>query len=134
MMTMSAVHRTLYRASAGKLGGSFMKAPVLLLTTTGRRTGNPRTKPVLYLVEGEQLVVGAANGGDDRMPAWYLNLAADPVVTVQIRATMQPMRAATATSEERDKLWPRLVEMYKGYGAYQKKTRREIPVVILSPR
>ena len=123
-----------YRATRGRIGGRFGRARVLLLTTTGRRTGKRRTAPLGYLEDGGDLVVIASFGGSDVQPAWYLNLAADTDVEVQLRGgARQPMRARTATPEERARLWLRVVEMYAGYAKYQARTAREIPLVILEP-
>jgi deazaflavin-dependent oxidoreductase (nitroreductase family) len=128
----SALNRTVYRASGGRIGGRLRGAPILLLTTTGRVSGKRRTKPLLYLVDGADLVVAASYGGLPRHPAWYLNLVANPDVEVEIGRKRRRLRARTATPEERVRLWPRLVELFASYEAYQRKTTREIPVVVLS--
>jgi deazaflavin-dependent oxidoreductase (nitroreductase family) len=127
----SRVNVRLYRWSHGRLGGRIGKAPILLLTTRGRRSGAPSTTPLLYLADGSELVVVASYGGHPRHPAWYLNLAAHPQVGVQIGGERFRAAARTATPEERARLWPRLVEMYGPYDSYQAKTSREIPVVVL---
>ena len=132
---VTALALFVYRATRGRIGGRFGRARVLLLTTTGRRTGTRRTIPLGYLEDGGDLVVIASFGGSDVHPAWYLNLAAHPDVEVERRGgPSQPMRARTATPEERARLWPRVVEMYAGYEKYQQKAAREIPLVILQPR
>lgn len=123
----------LYRATGGSVGGSHGGAPVLLLTTMGRRSGKARTTPLLYLADDGALVVVASYGGAPKHPAWYLNLSANPEVEVQIRRDTERRQARTASAEERARLWPRLVAMYGSYAAYQKRTVREIPVVILGP-
>lgn len=130
---VTALHERLYRRTAGRIGGRFRGAPILLLSTTGRRTGKMRTTPLMYLAQGEQLVVVASNGGADRMPTWYLNLKANPGVEVQVGPETRRMRARRATPAERAALWPKMVEVYRSYEAYQSKTRRQIPIVILSP-
>ena len=133
--TITALALFVYRATRGHIGGRFGRARVLLLTTTGRRTGNRRTIPLGYLEDGGDLVVIASFGGSDVHPAWYLNLTAHPDVEVERRGRPpQPMRARTATTEERARLWPRVVDMYAGYAKYQASTAREIPLVILEPR
>jgi F420H(2)-dependent quinone reductase len=104
---------------------------VLLLTTTGRKTGKRRTSPLLYLRDGDMLAVVASEGGAPRHPAWYLNLAANPAVEVEIGRTREPRRARDASEDERARLWPRFVEMYAGYAAYERRTSRRIPVVLL---
>lgn len=129
----SATHLFWYRLSGGLIGGSFAGNPILLLTTTGRKSGRRRTMPLLYLRDGENMVLAASNGGNDRHPAWYLNLQSNPEAEVQAgRATMR-VRARTAGPEERARLWPRFIEAYSGYAGYEKSTSREIPVVILQP-
>jgi F420H(2)-dependent quinone reductase len=128
----TAVHRTLYRRTGGRLGGRLAGCPILLLTTTGRRTGKQRTTPLLYLADGDRLVLVASKGGDDRSPVWYRNLEANPEVKVQAGPHVRRMRAATASGADREELWPRVVRMYAPYDTYQSKTRRQIPLVILS--
>ena len=128
---MSRVNIALYRATGGKVFGRIGKAPILLLTTTGRRSGGPRTTPLLYLKDGERLAVVASYGGRPSHPAWYLNLEANPEIEVQVGRLQEQRVARTATAEERDELWPRLVAMYGSYAGYQTKTARTIPVVLL---
>lgn len=124
----------LYRLSGGRIGGRWLRGePVMLLTTVGRRSGAPRTVPVLYLKDDENVVVVASGVGRSRHPLWYLNLEANPVVHVEVGTEKREMKARRATSEERAALWPRLVEMYPGLGGYRQRTEREIPVVVLSP-
>jgi len=121
-----------YRASGGRIGGRFGRASVLLLTTTGRRTGKRRTAPLAYLEDGDALVLIASFGGADVHPAWYLNLVASPEVEVRVRGgAPRQMQARVAGAEERERLWPMVVEMWGGYARYQAKTAREIPLVIL---
>jgi deazaflavin-dependent oxidoreductase (nitroreductase family) len=127
------LHVALYRRTGGTTGGRFRGAPTLLLTTVGRRSGQRRVNPLLYLEDGEQLVVVASNGGDHRHPGWYLNLLADPEVTVQVGRATHRVTAATAPPELRARLWPRLVALYPDYETYQGRTDREMPVVVLSP-
>jgi deazaflavin-dependent oxidoreductase (nitroreductase family) len=129
----SRLHNALYRATGGKVGSRYRGVPTLLLTTTGRKTGKPRTNPVLYLEDGDRKVIVASYGGDDRNPTWFLNLTANPEVTVQAGPTTQRMKAEVAGAEDRARLWPKLNAMYSTYGSYQKKTDRELPVVILTP-
>jgi deazaflavin-dependent oxidoreductase (nitroreductase family) len=106
---------------------------MLLLTTTGRRTGKPHTVPLLYLRDGDQVVVIASWGGRDNDPEWYKNLVVEPTVHVQIEGERQAMQAATAGAERRSALWSRVLEAYDGYGIYQSRTDRVIPVVLLTP-
>jgi deazaflavin-dependent oxidoreductase (nitroreductase family) len=108
--------------------------PVLLLTTTGRRSGKLRTTPLLYVRDGEAIVVVASNGGSDSFPAWWLNLQSKPQAEVEIRGTRTRVTARKASSAERARLWPKFTSGYPGYAKYATKTAREIPVVILEPR
>ena len=125
-------HVRVYRLTRGRFVGRVGKAPILLLTTIGRRSGEPRTAPLLYLRDGERLVVVASFGGTPKHPVWYLNLTANPAVTVQIGRETFAATASTANAENRARIWPQLVEMYPGYAGYQEKTTREIPVVLLT--
>jgi len=131
---VSRVHVILYRASGGRIGGRFRKtAPVLLLTTTGRKTGKPRTTPLLYAEDAGRYVVVASVGGAPKHPAWYLNLRGNPEATIQLGGRKLRMHADTASPDERARLWTLMAQMYSGYDDYQAKTSREIPVVILAP-
>ena len=113
---------------------SMFGMPVIDLTTTGRKSGQPRTSILTVPVaEDGRLVLVASRGGDDRHPAWYLNLRDNPEVTVTDRAGARPMRARVASAEEKAELWPRITGSYKGYARYQERTDRDIPVVILEP-
>ena len=123
-----------YKASGAKLGGSMKGAPILLVTVRGRKSGKPHTLPLLYLQDGNDCVLVASKGGWPAHPLWYLNMQANPDVTVQIGREQRAMTARTANQEERTRLWPRLVAMYPDYANYQSWTDRQIPVVILSPR
>ena len=131
---LGAVNRVIYRATGGKVGGKIRGAPVLLLTTRGRKSGKTRTMPLLYLRDDGNLVVVASSGGSAGSPGWFHNLKTDPEVEVEIGRDREPRHARVATPDERARLWPRLVEMYKPYASYEQKTTREIPVVILEPR
>lgn len=104
---------------------------MLLLTTTGRKSGDPHTVPLLYLTEGDTIVVIASWGGRPHHPEWYLNLLDDPLVVIEIDRERRPMRARTASPDERAAWWPRVVAAYDGYREYQTRTNRQIPVVLL---
>ena len=130
---LSRVNLWLYRTTGGRVGGRRRGAPVLLLTTTGRKSGAARTTPLLYLRDGDDYAVVASYGGRPHHPAWFLNARANPDVTIQVGAEQSARRARVATDEERTRLWPRLVEVYRPYADYQAKTSRRIPVVLLAP-
>lgn len=123
----------IYQRSNGKFGGTFQKAPVALLTTTGRKSGQPRVSPLLYLRDKDLVILVASRGGSDRHPMWYLNLKADPKVSVQIKDEVLQLRARDATAEEREEYWPKLVAMYPSFTDYQSWTDRVIPIVICDP-
>ncbi|MDP9494180.1 MAG: nitroreductase family deazaflavin-dependent oxidoreductase [Actinomycetota bacterium] len=131
--SMSRLHRSLYRVTGGRVGTRLVNNDMLLLTTTGRRSGRPHTVPLLYLRDGETLVVFASYGGRHRHPAWYLNLVADPEVEVQVGREHLRARARTADPGERARWWPRAVDAYGDYAAYQTRTDRVIPVVLIEP-
>jgi deazaflavin-dependent oxidoreductase (nitroreductase family) len=129
------VHRLVLSVSGGRLGGSAGGMPVLELTTTGRRSGLPRkTLLTSPYQEGPTLVLVASRGGDDRDPAWFLNLRDNPDVTVsRAGQPAQPMRAEVAGPDERARLWTLITSAHRNYAGYQKRTTREIPVVLLHP-
>jgi deazaflavin-dependent oxidoreductase (nitroreductase family) len=124
----------LYRLSRGRLGGQIADAPVLLLTTTGRKSGEPRTVPVVYLDDGERLSVIGSNAGHGRTPAWSLNLQASPEAEVEIGRRRQTVRARVAAGEERAELWRKHVEQYSGFDEYEARTDRDIALFVLEPR
>lgn len=128
-------HRTVLRATGGRVGRSLAGMPVVVLETTGRKSGEPRrTMLTAPVVDGDTVVLVASYGGDSRHPAWYLNLTANPDVAIEMDGTRREMTARTATAEEKAALWPRITKSYRGYAGYQKRTDREIPVVLLTPR
>ena len=131
----SAANTWVYRLSGGRVGGKFRGgAPVMLLTTIGRKSGRRRTAPLLYLRNDDDVVIVASKAGMSRHPVWFLNLEANPEVEVEIGSERTKMLARRASDPEKAGLWPKLVAMYPDYGQYQRRTEREIPVVILSPR
>ena len=131
---MSALNTWAFRVSGGKLGATFPGgAPVLLLTTVGRKSGERRTAPLLYLKDGADYVIVASKGGMSHHPAWYLNLEKNPQVEIEVGRDTMRMTARRANAIEKARLWPGLVAMYPSYDAYQARTDREIPVVIVSP-
>ena len=123
----------LYRLSGGRIGGRIAKAPVLLLTTTGRKSGVPRTAPVVYLADGESLVVIGSNAGHGRTPAWSLNLKADPEAEVEVGRERRKVRARVAEGEERAELWRKHNEQYSGFDEYEARTDRDIALFVLEP-
>jgi len=129
---LSAIHRAVYQASGGRLGRRIAGMPVLLLSTTGRRTGRRRTVPLTYFEDGDAIVLVASYGGRPRNPAWFENLITKPEVEVRIETERRQMRARRASSEERARLWPRVIATYDGYRRYQDKTIREIPLAVLT--
>jgi len=130
---IGTVHRALYRWSDGRLGGRLRGGPVLLLTTTGRTTGQERTWPLSYLSTGDEVVLIASAHGSPSQPAWYRNLRAHPLVRVQQGGTIQTMVSRVAQGTERARLWERVVTQYPVWAAYQRKADRELPVVLLRP-
>jgi deazaflavin-dependent oxidoreductase (nitroreductase family) len=135
LKAMNATHRLILAASGGKLGWSAAGMPVIELTTTGRRSGLPRkTMLTSPLQEGSTIAIVASRGGDDRHPAWYLNLRDNPIVEVAMGGgSPRRMRADIATDEERARLWPQLTRAHTNYAGYQRRTAREIPLVLLRP-
>jgi deazaflavin-dependent oxidoreductase (nitroreductase family) len=115
------------------VGGRFRGAPVLLLTTIGRKTAKRRTTPLLYVTDGNGWVLVASNGGRATDPSWWSNLKRNPEAEIQIRREIRKVQARKASTEEKAKLWPLVTKMYRTYDDYQRKTDREIPVVILEP-
>jgi deazaflavin-dependent oxidoreductase (nitroreductase family) len=131
---MSRIHTFFYRRNNGSgLGGNFQGIPVALLTTTGRKSGEPRDSPLYFHRDGDKVIVAASKGGSDKHPMWYLNLKADPKVKVQIKDEALHLTARDATDEERALYWPKLVEMYPTYDDYQSWTERKIPLVVCEP-
>lgn len=131
----TGIHRALFNASKGRILGKAFGMPVAELVTTGRRSGKERsTMLAVPITEGDRLVLVASFGGDDRHPAWYLNLQANPEVRVTTSGSTRTMIARIASKEERAELWPRITSVFEGYARYQERTERPIPVVILEPR
>lgn len=131
----NVIHRNVFVRTNGRWLGKMFGMQVVLLETTGRKTGKKRqTMLTSPLQDGDRVVLVASWGGDDRHPTWYLNLRANPEVVATFDGKRQTMHARTASPDEKADLWPRVVERYRGYGGYQTKTDREIPLVILEPR
>jgi deazaflavin-dependent oxidoreductase (nitroreductase family) len=127
------LHVPAYRLSRGLVGGRVGKARVLLLHHIGRRSGKERVSPLLYLPDGEDVVIVASKGGSHSHPLWWLNLREMPATTVEIGAERRRVKVREANEAERARLWPRLVEIWPDYASYQKRTERQIPLGILSP-
>lgn len=127
-------HTAIYRLTGGRVMGSFGKAPVLLLTTTGRKTGKKRTTPLLFLEDAGAYYVVASSGGAPKHPAWYLNLTAHPETELQIQNRKLSATAETTETDEKKRLWTRFTKIYPDYDTYQKRTDRDIPVVKLTPQ
>jgi F420H(2)-dependent quinone reductase len=129
------MHTLAYRLTGGLLGGRIPGGPpMLLLDHVGARSGKRRTTPLVYLRDGEDVVVVASKGGSPRHPAWFHNLRAHPETTVQVGSRRRPVTARVATPAERSRLWPKVVALYRGYEGYQRRTKRQIPLVILEAR
>ncbi|MBL8157308.1 MAG: nitroreductase family deazaflavin-dependent oxidoreductase [Anaerolineae bacterium] len=126
-------HVWIYRASRGRFGGSMRDFKVLLLTTTGRKTGKRRTLPLGYVRDGERYVIMAANAGMNYHPAWYLNLQNNPVVELQVKERVFQARAETAQGDDRQRLYTQMVTEAPTFSYYQTQTTREIPMVVLTP-
>ena len=127
------VHRNLYRLSGGRIGRRVSGFEVLLLTTVGRKSGEPRQAALQMLPHGEGWAVIASHAGEDRHPAWWLNLQAQPEAGAQVRSRRMRVRAREATGTERDELWARFVAVDDAYDEYVRRTTRRIPVVVLEP-
>ena len=131
---VNAVHKPLFRLSKGKLAGRGSGMLVLVLTTTGRKSGAKRSNMLTSPLQlGDSIVLVASRGGDDRNPDWYYNLQADPAVDVELDGTTRRMTARIADATEKAELWPRIVADHSNYADYQRKTERDIPVIVLDP-
>ena len=132
---LMAAHTAVYRATGGLIGHRVPGAPPsLLLDHVGARSGKRRTSPLVYTVDGENLVLVASKGGYPKHPAWFHNLVANPETTVQVGSRRRAVRARTAKGQERKRLWPMVVATYGGYEEYRRRTKRQIPLVVLEPR
>jgi deazaflavin-dependent oxidoreductase (nitroreductase family) len=126
-------HISVYRRTGGRLGARLLWFPAALLTTTGRKSGEPRTTPTLYLRDGDRVILPASFGGRAENPVWYLNLKANPEVEVQIRGEHLRLVARDASDEERKRYWPPLIKMYPPYRGYREATDRVVPLVVCEP-
>jgi deazaflavin-dependent oxidoreductase (nitroreductase family) len=131
---ITAVHRAVYRATGGRLGSSLVGAKMLLLTTRGRRSGREREVPLLTLEHALGWIVVGSNAGDDRDPAWWLNLQSDPEARIQVGSEQHAVRGRLATREEAAEIWPLLLEAHANYASYRTRTDRDIPIVVLEPQ
>jgi deazaflavin-dependent oxidoreductase (nitroreductase family) len=127
-------HVRVYRETDGGHGYQWRGTTILLLTTVGRTSGEPRTTPLIHRTDGERWVVVASKGGAPENPSWYENLLADPNATIQVKGDSIDVRASTAEGEERERLWSLMTEVWPAYDEYQTKTDRQIPVVVFSRR
>ena len=121
-----------FRSNQGRVGGFFEGDPVLLLSTTGAKSGQARTNPVMYLPDGDRWIIFATKGGAPTNPDWYYNVRANPDVTVEVGTDTFEAHAEITEGDERDRLYARQVELYPGFGDYERKTTRKIPVVALT--
>ncbi len=131
LRVITRTHRFMYRISDGRLGNELGGRPMLMLTTTGRKSGQPRTTPLLYMPYGDAFLVVASNGGSEKPPAWGFNVKAKAEAVGQVGREKIPVRAEQADAERRAELWPKLVDYYPDYQGYQDGVEREIPVVVL---
>jgi deazaflavin-dependent oxidoreductase (nitroreductase family) len=132
---VAGAHMFLYKRTSGRLGHDVPGlGPILLLDHVGAKSGVKRTAPLIYVEEGENVVLVGSKGGFPKHPAWVHNLKANPDTTVQIKGERRPVRARVARPQERDRLWAKAVETYPGYKTYQARAGREIPLVVLEPR
>ncbi|WP_396897724.1 nitroreductase family deazaflavin-dependent oxidoreductase [Mycolicibacterium sp.] len=131
---MSRANTWIFKKSNGRFGDKFLRgAPVGILTTIGRKTGEPRESPLLFLQEGRRIVLVASQGGRATNPMWYLNLTANPTVSFQTKTEVLKLTARDATEAERDEYWPKLDAMYPDFKDYRSYTDRKIPIVICDP-
>ena len=130
----ASLHVFIYKLSGGRIGGRIHGANVLLLTTMGWKTRKKRTRPLLYLRDGNRLVIVAANGGREKDPAWWRNLKHNPIGEVHVGNEKETVYAQRASGSEKERLWALVTSMYPGYNEYQKRTKREIPIVVLIPK
>jgi deazaflavin-dependent oxidoreductase (nitroreductase family) len=128
------LHRTIYRMTNGRVGARLVGRPMLLLTTTGRKSGEPRTTPLSYLRDGDDCIIVASNNGADRHPAWWLNLEASPKAQIKVGREGWDVEAQLASGDAHERLWPMLLDYNPQYASYKAKTDRNIPVVILRRR
>ena len=132
---MNVTHKAALAVTGGRLGKQVMGMPAVLVHTTGRKSGQRRSVMLTTPIhEPDRLVLVASKGGDDRHPDWYHNIVAQPEIEVTEDGVTRPMLARTATAAEKAELWPQITAAYKGYAGYQKRTDRDIPVVICEPR
>jgi deazaflavin-dependent oxidoreductase (nitroreductase family) len=135
LKTMSRVHRVILRTTHGKVLNSAFGMPVVELHTVGRKSGLPRsTMLTAPVIDGQRIVLVASKGGDDRDPEWYRNLMACPDAELTVDGQRRLVRARQASAEEKAELWPRVVAAYGGYAGYQRRTQRDIPLVLCEPR
>ena len=130
--TSTKGHTAIFRLTGGRIGGRMVGNPILLLHHVGAKSGKKRVSPLLYLPDGDRMVIVGSKGGYTKHPGWFHNLKANPDTVVELpREGKVAVRARQARPEEREQLWPRVVERYSGYAAYQRSTSREIPLVVL---
>ncbi len=131
--TFTALHISLYRLTGGAIGGAMGGHSILILTTTGRKSGKQRDTPLQYTTDGDRFIVIASNGGAPKHPTWFLNLRANPQAQIQIRSKKITVNASGASGDERTRLWSQVTSIHQNFADYQKRTTREIPVVVLTP-
>lgn len=133
MKFLLATHVFIYRFTKGKIGGKLGGNNILLLNTIGRKSGAKRTTPLVYLRDGDALIIIASNGGADRHPSWYYNLKEQEQTVIEVMGQISTVDVHKATPEERGRLWPQIVAKHQQFADYQAKTKREIPLFLLEP-
>lgn len=128
-----SLHAKIYRASKGKIAGKMQGAPMFLLTTTGAKSGQSRTSPLIYLEDGADYIVVASNAGQDHAPGWYYNLQKTPTGTIEVKGKTVPVHFTPVAKADYPELWAKLDGIFKGYATYRGKTSRDIPLVRLTP-
>lgn len=128
------LHVFLYKRTNGSMGGSMGGSDVLLLSSTGRKTGKTRIAPLLFMMDSSNYIIIASYGGSDNNPAWYHNLRNSKETTIRVKEIIKEVNVTIASKDERNRLWPIITEWSPQYAKYQEKTSREIPIIILSPK